>query len=345
VGPQSAGAAPGPVCYATGGTEPTVTDANVLLGYLNPEYLVGGALRLDAEGAARAFHDRVARPLGLDLTTAAYGAHLIANSNMIRAVKAVSTERGRDPRDYVFFAFGGNGPLHGVGMAGELEMRAAIVPPAPGLFSAFGLLFSDVEHHFVQTCLRRLAGLDLAELNGVLGKLAAEADATLAAEGYPPEARSLVWEADLRYVGQSFELRVPLPDGALTPDALGGLADRFGREHERTYGHRALDEPVELVSVRLTTRGLTTTARVPERIHVDRRATRPQATRRVYFGDKHGWLETPILDREDLRGTPREGPVIVEEYDATTVVPPGCLATLDAWENIVIQLPGGRRAT
>jgi N-methylhydantoinase A len=343
VGPRSAGAVPGPVCYAAGGTQPTVTDANVLLGYLNPEYLVGGALRLDADRAARVFHDRVSRPLGLDLTRAAYGAHLIANSNMIRAVKAVSTERGRDPRDYVFFAFGGNGPLHGVGMAGELEMRTVIVPPAPGLFSAFGLLFSDVEHHFVTTCLSRLADLDVAELNRVLARLTAEGEAMLASEGYGPQAQRLLWEAELRYAGQSFELRVPLPAGALTPETVRDLADRFGREHERTYGHRAIDEPVELVSVRLTTRGLATTARVPQRIHVDRAVQRKRTSRQVYFGDKHGWLETPVIEREDLRAGRCEGPSIVEEYDATTVVPPGCSAALDAWENIAIEWPAGRR--
>jgi len=338
VGPQSAGAVPGPVCYNAGGTEPTVTDANVLLGYLNPDYLVGGGLRLDAERAARVLHDRVALPVGLDLTAAAYGAHLIANSNMIRAVKAVSTERGRDPRDYVLFAFGGNGSLHGVGMAGELEMRAVIVPPAPGLFSAFGLLFSEVEHHIVRSYLRRLADVDVAELHGLLGRLAAEADATLADEGYGPEARALTWEADLRYVGQSFELTIPFGARALTPGALSDLAERFGQEHERTYGHRAVDEPVEIVSLRLTARGVPTGPRVPERLHVHRAAQPAGASRRVYFGDKHGWLETPVIDRGNLRGVRCEGPAIVEEYDATTVVPPGCQARLDEWGNIAIEL-------
>jgi N-methylhydantoinase A len=217
------------------------------------------------------------------------------------------------------------------------------VPPAPGLFSAFGLLFSDVEHHFVTTCLSRLADLDFAELNRVLARLTAEGEAMLASEGYGPQAQRLLWEAELRYVGQSFELRVPLPAGALTPETVRDLADRFGREHERTYGHRAIDEPVELVSVRLTTRGLATTARVPQRIHVERAAQRKRTSRQVYFGDKHGWLETPVIEREDLRAGRCEGPSIVEEYDATTVVPPGCSAALDAWENIAIEWPAGRR--
>jgi len=343
VGPQSAGAAPGPVCYATGGTEPTVTDANVLLGYLNPEYLVGGGLRLHAERAARVFHDRVARPLGLDVTVAAHGAHLIVNSNMIRAVKAVSTERGRDPRDYIFFAFGGNGSLHGIGMAEDLEMRAVIVPPAPGLFSAFGLLFSDVEHHVVHSYLRRLADADLTELDALRTRLADDAEATLGGEGYGPEARTLSWEADLRYVGQSFELTIPLPDRPLTRAALHELGERFGQEHERTYGHRAADEPVEIVNLRLTSRGIPPGPRVPERMRVGRARKKAGASRRAYFGPKHGWLETPVIDREDLHDVRSEGPIIVEEYDATTVVPPGCHATLDTWENIVVTLPDARR--
>ena len=343
VGPHSAGAAPGPVCYATGGTEPTVTDANVLLGYLNPEYLVGGGLRLDAERGARVFHDRVAKPLGLDLTSAAHGAHVIVNSNMIRAVKAVSTERGRDPRDYTFFAFGGNGSLHGIGMAEELEMGAVIVPPAPGLFSAFGLLFSDVEHHVVHSYLRRLADVDLAEVNALRARLADEAEATLAGEGYGPDARTLTWEADLRYVGQSFELTIPLTDCPLTRAALHELGETFGQEHERTYGHRANDEPVELVNLRLTACGIPAGPRVPERIRVDRARKSAGTSRRAYFGRKHGWLETPVIDRGALRDISGEGPLIVEEYDATTVVPPGAHATLDLWENIVVTLPNGRR--
>ncbi|MBI4506832.1 MAG: hydantoinase/oxoprolinase family protein, partial [Chloroflexi bacterium] len=312
--------------------------ANVLLGYLNPEHLVGGALRLDAERAARVFRERIAGPLALDQTGAAYGAHLIANSNMIRAVKAVSSERGRDPRDYVFFAFGGNGPLHGAGMAVELEMPRVVVPPAPGLFSAFGLLFSEVEHHFVQSCVRRLVDVDLAELNVLLARLGAEARATLADEGYGPAAQRLVWAADMRYVGQSFELAIPLAHGELSAAALADLGERFGQEHERTYGHRAVDEPVEIVSLRLTAAGVPATPRVPERISVDRVGLPARGGRRVYFGEQHGWLDTPVVDRPALRGGRSEGPLIVEEYDATTVVPPGCCAHLDDWENIIVEL-------
>jgi N-methylhydantoinase A len=174
VGPRSAGAYPGPLCYDLGGTEPTISDANVILGYLNPNYLVGGAVKLNAARARDVFEDRIATSLGLPLEQAAYGAHLIAASNMIRAIKAVSSERGRDPREYVLFAFGGNGPLFAAGMARQLEIRKIVVPPAPGLFSSFGLLYSDVEHHYVRTYRRSTRQLDTAELNEIWRRMEAE---------------------------------------------------------------------------------------------------------------------------------------------------------------------------
>ncbi len=339
VGPRSAGASPGPLCYDLGGAEPTITDANVILGYLNPAYLVGGAVKLNAARAHEVFEERVARPLGLGVAHAAYGAHLIAASNMIRAIKAVSSERGRDPRDYVLFAFGGNGPLFAAGMAQALEMRKIVVPPAPGLFSSFGLLYSDVEHHYVRTFRRQTRQLDPAELDQVLGRMRAEALAQLAAEGFTGAATRLRVSADLRYHGQSFELTIPVAATGLDRRALAELEEAFGREHERTYGHRAgADEPVEIVNLRLVAQGIPASPRVPERVRVapERAAERPSA-RRVYFGPDRGWLETPVLVRGDL-AAPREGPCIVEEYDATCVVPPGATAVLDEHGNIVIEL-------
>src|SRR2546430_7325384 len=171
VGPRSAGASPGPLCYALGGTEPTITDANVILGYLNPTRLAGGAVKLNSARAHQVFEEKVARPFGLPLAEAAHGAHLIAASNMMRAIRAVSSERGRDPREYSLFAFGGNGPVFAAGMARALEMPRVIVPPAPGLFSAFGLLYSEVEHHYVRTLRRPARGLDPAQSAEAFGRL------------------------------------------------------------------------------------------------------------------------------------------------------------------------------
>jgi N-methylhydantoinase A len=342
VGPRSAGAFPGPLCYDLGGTEPTITDANVILGYLNPSYLVGGALKLNAARAHEVFEERVARRLGLGLAEAAYGAHLIAASNMIRAIKAVSSERGRDPREYVLFAFGGNGPLFAAGMARQLEMTRIVVPPAPGLFSSFGLLYGDVEHHYVRTYRRPTRALDFAELNGIVEKMEAAALVQLTGEGFRGAAARVKRSVDLCYQGQSFELTVPLAAGTLDARALAELEDLFGREHERVYGHRAgPDEPVQLVSLRVVARGIPDRPRVPDRVAVDRhRLTLPggiPTRRRVYFGAEHGWHETPILSRGDLeRSVP--GPAIVEEYDATSVIPPRASARLDAYGNIVIEL-------
>ena len=335
VGPRSAGASPGPLCYDLGGNEPTVTDANVILGYLNPTALAGGAVKLNAARAHEVFQERVAGPMGLPLAEAAYGAHLIAASNMMRAIRAVSSERGRDPREYALFAFGGNGPLFAARMARELEMRRVVIPPAPGLFSAFGLLYSEVEHHYVRTWRRRTRGLDAAELDEAFGRLEDEARRQLAAEGFSGAAVRLERSADCRYQGQSFELTVPAASSVAIDEA-------FGREHERTYGHRAgPDEPVEIVSLRVVGRGVSERPRVPDRPAGGSRgevaAPAAASMRRVYFGAQMGWLTTPILSRADL-AIPREGPAVIEEYDATCVVPPGARTTLDAWGNIVMEV-------
>ncbi|MBI2939212.1 MAG: hydantoinase/oxoprolinase family protein [Chloroflexi bacterium] len=356
VGPESAGAAPGPVCYGAGGAVATLTDANVVLGYLNPEYLVGGALRVDAAAARRALHAQVAEPLGLDLLAAAHGVHLLASASMTRAIRAVTIERGRDPRGFTLVAFGGNGPVHAVAAAEELGIREVLVPPSPGLFSAFGLLVAETEHHYVRTYKRRVDALDATELAARLAALRDEALADLTGEGYSPERVALLWYADLRYVGQSSELRLPLnvyqevlegpgdtPNPARTGCALPGpsrddrelsptclaadglpmlgpeLVEAFGREHERTYGHRAKSDPVELVNL----------------LAPDPRSPTPD-TRSVYFGPTHGLRRTTVVRRDALDAEVRAGPLIVEEYDATTVVPPGWGARLAERGNIVL---------
>jgi N-methylhydantoinase A len=339
VGPHSAGAFPGPLCYDLGGTEPTITDANVMLGYINPAHLVGGALKLNADKARRVFEEAIAKPLGLSPAHAAYGAHQIAASNMIRAIKAVSTERGRDPRDYALFAFGGNGPLFAAGMAEALQMTRIVVPPSPGLFSAFGLLYADVEHHYSRTFRRLLRSVDARELGEAWDQLVREAVAQLAADGFSPEQRRIRRAVNMHYQGQTFELTVPVPEGPLDPKALTDLAEAFGREHERTYGHRAgPEEPVEIVNIQVVGRGIPAHPRVPDRLLPARRHEQDgMPARQAYFGPQVGWLETPVWRRADL-ATPRQGPCIIEEYDATCVVPPKAKAVLDAYGNILINL-------
>lgn len=339
VGPRSAGASPGPLCYDLGGTEPTVTDANVILGYINPDHLVGGALQLNADRARHAFEEAIARPLGLSPAHAAYGAHQIAASNMIRAIKAVSTERGRDPRDYALFAFGGNGPLFAAGMAEALRMTRVVVPPSPGLFSAFGLLYADVEHHYSRTFRRLLGAVSPRELSDAWDQLAHQAIAQLRADGFGSDQIRLRRSANMHYQGQTFELTVPIPEGPLDAKALADLVEAFGREHERTYGHRAgPEEPVELVNIQVVGQGVAERSRVPDTpVPPRHNAGSGFLPRQAYFGPRVGWLETPVLRRDDLV-TPREGPCIIEEYDATCVVPPEAKAILDAYGNIIIDL-------
>ncbi len=338
IGPESAGAVPGPVCYDKGGTQPTVTDASVLLGYINPQHLVGGTLKLNAGNARRAFEHAIAVRLGMSVEQAAYGAHQIAASNMIRAIKAVSTERGRDPREFSLFAFGGNGPLFACGMASALGIARVIVPPSAGVFSSFGLLYADVEHHYSRSLRRLLRGAGIAEIERAWSELEGQARAQLASEGYVGARALVLRSAAMHYYGQSFELSVPVPGSPLDATAGASLEEAFAQEHERTYGHRAsADEPVELVSIHVVGRGLRENAGVPERVHPSRGGPVQGEPRQAWFGPGIGWAETPVLRRSDLEGG-RAGPLVVEEYDSTCLVPSGARAELDAGGDIVIAL-------
>jgi N-methylhydantoinase A len=339
VGPESAGSTPGPVCYDTGGTVPTVTDANVLLGYVNPAHLVGGDLKLNAPKAHAVFQTTIAARLGLPVEQAAYGAHIIAASNMIRAIKAVSSERGRDPRDYTLFGFGGNGPLFAATVAEALSIRRIVIPPCPGVFSSFGLLYSEVEHHYARARLGLVQESAPEDITRIVADMEAQALAQLRADGFTGRKTRLSRAASMRYRGQSFELTVPLGGGRITRATLRRLVEAFGVEHERTYGHRAgPEEPVEMLSLQVVGRGLSDRPRVPDRIRVEDRARPDRRRRPAYFGPTLGWIEVPVIGRADL-ATPRKGPCIVEEYDATGVIPAGASAVLDAYGNIVIDLP------
>ena len=336
VGPQSAGAMPGPVCYDAGGEEPTVTDANVVLGYISPKQLAGGAVELKPELAEEVLRNKVAGPLGTGLLEAAFGVHTVANVTMMRAIRAVSTYRGRDPRAFSLLAFGGSGPVHAAGIARDLGIRLVIVPPAPGLHSAVGLLEALPEYHFVQTFFSRVSDVDPAGLATAYEKLESRAVEALKAEGYKDADIGLSRSADLRYVGQAYELTIDAPAGKLAAADVASLVGLFHDEHERTYGHKAPDEPVEIVNLRTAARGRSDLTR-PERPAAARSATRNQS-RDAYFGPDHGSITSPVLSRSDLGATRRQGPIIVEEYDATVVVPPDCTASLDEWNNIVIEV-------
>jgi N-methylhydantoinase A len=353
VGPHSTGANPGPACYGLGGRDPTITDANVHLGLTNPEYLAGGTLPIHADLADRAIQERVGGFLGLDTTTAAWGIREVANSSLIRALRAVSTERGRDPRQFSLFAFGGMGPVHAVDLATELGIRKVVIPPLPGLFSAVGLLFAGVEHHLVRTHYSRMSDLNLDRLNGALEGLFQEAESTLEREGYDGAHRTLDLSCDVRYVGQDYALTVsltapqpsisttgPMPPAfsSLDADLVAKLVEEFHAEHARTYGYRSDHEEVQVVGVRCAARGLSDQPRVPETIRVDSGLTRsPQSQRMAYFGQRAGWASVPVVGRDQLSGAPQQGPMVIEEDSSLTVVNPGWQASLDEWSNIVLE--------
>ena len=333
VGPRSAGSVPGPACYGLGGDEPTLTDALLVLGYLGAARLAGGAITLDPERARAALDRVVATPLGRSVEDAAHGILQLAVATMTRAVKAVTTYRGRDPRDFTLCAFGGNGPLTGVEVARALGMRSVLVPPTPGVFSALGLLFSDTEHEAVRTLLLRGDEITAGRLEAAFAELEAEARGHLGRNGDASVGVSRY--ADVRFAGQAYELSVPVRAGALD---VASLVEDFVAEHVRTYGHGSSDDPVDVVSVRALARLERTAGQRYDPLDVVRRTTALDASRPAYFGPETSLVETPVCNRTGLLDGPRRGPLLVDEADSTCVVPPGWVARLDDHGNIEVEL-------
>ncbi|WP_289150572.1 hydantoinase/oxoprolinase family protein [uncultured Salipiger sp.] len=334
VGPHSAGAYPGPACYGTGGTEPTVTDANMVLGFLNPEALAGGAVPVDSALSRAALERVVAGPMGIELDRAAHGVHELVSTVMTRAVKSVTTFRGLDPRDFAMIAFGGNGGIHSVSLARALGVRTVIVPPGAGVLSALGLLYADIETSASAALLQRL---DAVAPEAVAEGFAALAAQTAAELGREIDTVELIHEADFRYRGQAFELTLPFAGGlALTPEAIATAREEFDAAHERSYGYRLSETPVEIVSLRVTARVQKGAGSLPE---YRRREAAPERRRSVYFGPEWGRVDTAVIDRAALLAGSRQGPAIIEEYEGTTILPPDCTAALDAKGNIIVTLP------
>ena len=343
VGPRSAGAVPGPACYDAGGKDPTLTDANLVLGYLNPEQLAGGTVRLNASKAYEAIEKKVSKPLKMDVIDAAYGGYLIGNSNMIRAIRAVSIERGRDPRDFILFAYGGAGPMHVAALARELSIKRVAVMPNPGLFSAFGLLFADIEHHLTETFARRLDEQALDSANKTWESLKNKVMAEIEAGGYGDVEVMVEKFVDARYVGQSSELTIAVPWDQLRPEHIPIIAERFHEEHLKTYAHKRVDEQIEMFTLKVIGRVPLAKELLPSGIKpADIGIATPEGkkTRKAYFGKEHGWVETPILRIADLSDRPRKGPAIIELYDATCVVLPDCEVFLGPWGTIMINIIG-----
>ena len=337
VGPRSAGAVPGPVCYARGGEHPTVTDANLVLGYLNPETLVGGELSLDADAAHRAIAD-LGKRIGQSGTDTAYGVHRIANANMMRVLSSVSSERGLDPAGFTLVAIGGSSGVHSASLAETLGIRRILAPPFAGVFSALGLLFADLEHHLVRAFYRRMADTTPGDFNAAAQPLVDEAHRLLASEGFTePDGRGVVVEASLKYVGQTSALPVrcrTLPADATT---MAALAEDFADTHHRQYGYRSDGEALQIVALTVIGRGVPGAPRVPERLVRAGEWISTGGERSAYFGPGHGWRPAAVLPRAGLCEEPREGPLVVEEYDTTIVVRPGWRASRDGWNNVLVD--------
>lgn len=333
VGPRSAGAIPGPACYGNGGEEPTVTDANLLLGYLNPSALLGGSLAVDKSKAESAF-SRIVWGTGLPLLEAAYGVYKIANATMMRAIRAVSSERGRDIRGCALVVFGGNGPVHAAEMARSLGMAKAIIPRGSGVFSALGLLRAHMERYFVDSCRLRIESFDPGKLASVFDLLANRALAELRQEGWSETEIELHRIADLRYQGQSFELQIPVPDVS-REGTIEALAQAFHHEHKRTYGHSHDSDIIEVVNARIRAR---IPVRAPALPALDVTSRSGETKKRsAYFGPLCGVMETPVVARAELVGR-MSGPLIIEEYDTTIIVPPGTSVQLDSGGNVVLDV-------
>ena len=321
VGPHSAGADPGPACYGLGGTEPTVTDADLVLGYLDPGYFLGGKMALDVEGARAAIEHEVARPLGLTVDEAAWGIHTIVNENMANAARVHAVERGKDPTTLPLFAFGGAGPVHAAGVAAALGSPALVAPLGAGVMSALGFLTAPLSFDFIRTWRCALDDVDFARVNGLLAEMERDGAALLAQSGVAKADVTHERYADMRYLGQGHEVRVLLP-----PDELGEtdtLVERFEREYEQLYGRRGPDVPVEAVNWRVVSSGPRPELELAA-VALEESSRPPRAARRAYFPTLGGYVETPVYDRYALRpGTRFDGPAIVEERESTLVVGPG----------------------
>ena len=341
VGPDSAGADPGPACYGKGATRPAVTDANLALGRVNTR-IVGGRLALDAEAATRAIGDAIAGPLGLDVATAASGILKIANNAMVGAIRNVSVERGHDPRDFALVAYGGAGPMHAIDVAKLLGIETVVVPPHPGITSAYGLLAAEFKNDYARTFPQRSSDYDLDSMAAVFGELESEGREWLHGEGVSADSHSIARSADLRYAHQGSELTVPYQQKQVNAEGLREMLSEFHRQHEQLYGF-SLEQPVEIVTLRVTAAGQVGQVKMqprPDGGGDDNTSGLDDALlerRPVYFDETAGFVECPIYRRESLPpASELDGPAILEGMDSTVVINPGWRARIDEYGNCIL---------
>jgi N-methylhydantoinase A len=336
VGPQSAGAAPGPACYGQGGSEPTVTDANLVVGRIDPEYFLGSGIRLQREKAAQAITESIANPLDMSLEEAALGILTIANFNMSLSVRAVSVEKGYDPRDCALVPSGGGGALHASAIARELSVPRIIIPPMPAHFSAFGMLVADLKHDYVRTFVRDLEDTSGAEIAAAFAVLEESAIETLGEEGSKPEEVMLRRFLDMRYRGQEYTLPVPISENLRGLSDFNAIRARFDELHQEHYGHSAPTEPVMMVNLRLSALGKN--ASRLSLLAPYRESDRGQrGSRAVIFGAEP--VDTPIFLRSGLKSGDRlQGPAVIEEIGATILVYPGDTMLVNEYGHLVIEV-------
>ncbi|MBI1778831.1 MAG: hydantoinase/oxoprolinase family protein [Proteobacteria bacterium] len=336
VGPMSAGAVPGPACYGKGGTSPTVTDANLVLGRLSPRGLLGGGMPMD-EKASRAAIEPLAERLGFAVERTAHGIIGIVVANMVRAIRAVSVERGHDPRRFALLPFGGAGPLHATDVARSLGIPKMLVPLAPGILCAQGLIVSDLRESFVRTARTRLAESEAASIGTLVDDLRREAAIWFDAERIPPSERTARIVLDMRYVGQNFELAVPIEDAEALPDTES-LKQRFFAEHERSYGFHNPEDPIEIINFRLIAFGRLPRPETRPEPASKRAAPKANHRRPVWFAADRP-VETPVFERGRLEpGVALVGPAVIEQLDATTLLFPGDKLTVDPVRNLILEV-------
>ncbi len=341
VGPESAGADPGPACYGQGGEAPAVTDADIACGFLNPDYFLGGSQNLDVAAAEAALESHIGHPLNLAVREAAAGIRRIVDERMADEVRVFAAKRGLEPREFTLLPFGGAGAVHAAAVAEELGIARILVPPRPGAFSALGLLCSDVVHDFIRSELRPITALDPAHGEALFAELEDRARAELAAEGLAEADAVMARELDMRYAGQGYELRVSLDGiGALDDAALIQARERFDARHAQIHGHAAEEKEVEVVSYRIRA-----TVAVPKFEPKPHAAPEGPADagaalkgRRMVWFDGLTGAEAPVYERDKLAiGATLEGPAIVEQMDATTVIPAGWRGEVDAFGNLILE--------
>ncbi|MFI5014136.1 MAG: hydantoinase/oxoprolinase family protein, partial [Hyphomicrobiales bacterium] len=337
VGPRSAGADPGPICYGRGNQEPTVTDANVVLQVLNPTSLLKGRLPIHQEMARKAI-ERLAERLGLDIMTTAQGIVDVVVANMTKAIRVVSVERGYDPRDYVMFAFGGAGPIHAARLARALDIPQVVVPKFPGIMCALGLLVADLRTNLSLTRVQPLAVEQCDGVDRGFADLERRVEAWFEQEAIEPARRVVTRSLDMRYGGQGYELSIPCPAGTIGEAAIASLRERFEEAHRQAYGYASEDEPIQVVTLRIEAVGLVPKAEF--RLHPiasDRASVAITGTRQVWLPEAGGFTNCSIYERDRLaHGHSITGPAIVEQMDSTTLILPGQIATVDPYGNLII---------